>query len=103
MGKFAHLHLHTPYSLLDGFCKIDDLMDLCLDQGMDSVAITDHGNMFGAIQFYEAAQKKGIKPIIGCEIYVADDQTDFSSRDRYHLVLLAEHNEGYHNLIKIVT
>lgn len=103
MGKFAHLHLHTPYSLLDGFCKIDDLMDLCLDQGMDSVAITDHGNMFGVIQFYEAAQKKGIKPIIGCEIYVAEDQTDFSTRDRYHLVLLAENNEGYHNLIKIVS
>lgn len=103
MGSFAHLHLHTQYSLLDGFCRIDRLFDRVAELGMDSVAITDHGNMFGAIQFYKAAKKAGIRPILGSEIYVADDRLDRSDRTRYHLVLLAENDAGWHNLIKIVS
>ncbi len=103
MSNFIHLHNHSPYSLLDGFCKIDKMLDLCLEEGMDAVAITDHGNMFGAIEFYKEAKARGIKPIIGCEIYLADKQEDFSSRIRYHLILLAENEVGYHNLMKIVS
>lgn len=103
MGSFVHLHLHTPYSLLDGFCRIEQLMEEVKSQGMDAVAITDHGNLFGAIQFYKAAKKAGVKPILGCEVYVAEDRTDRSDRTRYHLVLLAENETGYHNLIKIVS
>lgn len=100
---FTHLHLHTQYSLLDGFCRIDRLMDTVRDQGMEAVAITDHGNMFGVIQFYKAAKEAGIKPIIGCEIYVTEDRFDRKDRTRYHLVLLAENETGYHNLMKIVS
>ena len=103
MHSFAHLHLHTEYSLLDGFCRIDRLMDQVKALGMDSVAITDHGNMFGALAFYKAAKAKGVKPIIGCEVYLADDYLDRKKRDRYHLLLLAENEEGYHNLIRIVS
>ena len=100
---FTHLHLHSPYSLLDGFCKMDQLMPLLKDMGMDSCAITDHGNMFGVLQFYKAARAAGIHPILGCEIYVSPDQKDFSDRTAYHLVLLAENNQGYRNLIRIVS
>lgn len=100
---FTHLHVHTQYSLLDGFCRIDRLMDAVREGSMDAVAITDHGNMFGAIQFYKAAKEAGIHPILGCEIYVADDHLDRQDRGRYHLVLLAETEEGYHNLMKIVS
>ena len=71
MGKFVHLHLHTEYSLLDGFSKIDKLFERVEELGMDSVAITDHGTMFGVVDFYKKAKAKGIKPIIGCEVYVA--------------------------------
>lgn len=104
--KFTHLHLHTPYSLLDGFTKIDVLMKRCQEMGMDSVAITDHGVMFGVIDFYKAAKKYGIKPIIGCEVYVAKrsrfDKENIDKRS-YHLVLLAENNVGYQNLINLVS
>lgn len=100
---FTHLHLHTPYSLLDGFCKMDELMPLLKDLGMDSCAITDHGNMFGVLQFYKAARAAGIHPVLGCEIYVSPDQKNFSDRTAYHLVLLAENNQGYQNLIRIVS
>lgn len=102
-SNFTHLHLHTPYSLLDGFCRIDPLMDRLEELGMDACAITDHGNMFGAIHFYKACKARGIKPIIGCEVYVAPDHQNFSDRTLHHLVLLAENYEGYHNLIKIVS
>ena len=71
MSDFRHLHVHTEYSLLDGFAKIDDLLDKCVEYGMDSVAITDHGSMFGVIDFYKKAKAKGIKPIIGCEVYIS--------------------------------
>lgn len=101
--SFAHLHLHTQYSLLDGFCRIDELVEMISDMGMNSVAITDHGNMFGAIQFYKAAKKVGIKPIIGCEVYVCNDRFNRTDRTRYHLILLAENETGYHNLMQIVS
>ena len=106
--NFTHLHVHTEYSLLDGSNKIKDLVKRVKELGMDSVAITDHGVMYGVIDFYRAAKEAGIHPVIGCEVYVAPgsrfDKTAGSSEDRYyHLILLAENNEGYHNLIKIVS
>lgn len=100
---FSHLHLHTEYSLLDGFCRIDRLMDRAKALGMDSIAVTDHGNMFGTIAFYKAAKKAGIKPIIGCELYLAPDMEDREDRTRYHLILLAKNDKGYHNLMKLVS
>lgn len=103
---FTHLHLHTPYSLLDGFSKIDKVIERAKEYGMDSVAITDHGVMFGVVEFYKKAKKNGIKPIIGCEVYTAartmHDKETLDKRSG-HLVLLAENNEGYQNLIKMVS
>ena len=106
--SFVHLHLHTEYSLLDGAVRIPDLMKRVKELGMPAVAMTDHGNLFGAIEFYQAAQKAGIKAIIGCEIYLAPgdmkDPKDVPGRKRSsHLTLLAETNEGYANLVKLVT
>ena len=105
---FTHLHVHTEYSLLDGSCKIHELVQCAKDLGMDSMAVTDHGVMYGVIDFYRAAKEVGIKPIIGCEVYVAPgsrfDRESGSGEDRYyHLVLLAENNQGYQNLMKIVS
>ncbi len=105
---FTHLHVHTEYSLLDGSCKIQELVQCAKDLGMDSMAVTDHGVMYGVIDFYRAAKEVGIKPIIGCEVYVAPgsrfDRETGSGEDRYyHLVLLAENDKGYHNLMKIVS
>lgn len=105
---FTHLHLHTEYSLLDASSKIDELMDRAKELGMDSIAITDHGNMYGVIEFYRAAKKRGIKPIIGCEVYVApgsrhDREVGSDEQRYYHLILLAENNQGYANLMKIVS
>ncbi len=105
---FTHLHVHTEYSLLDGSSKIKELLPRAKELGMDSIAITDHGVMYGVIDFYKKAKEVGIKPIIGCEIYVApESRFDWETRqdeDRYHhLVLLAENDEGYRNLMKIVT
>lgn len=103
MSYFSHLHCHTEYSLLDGAIRIDDLCSRAVDLGMPAAAITDHGNLFGALTFYLTARKFGIKPIIGCEVYVAHkDHTD-REQLRYHLVLLAMDKAGYGNLIKIVT
>ncbi|MFB0556314.1 MAG: DNA polymerase III subunit alpha [Dehalococcoidia bacterium] len=104
--KFTHLHVHTEYSLLDGMCRIPQLIARTKELGMDSLAITDHGAMYGVIDFYLAAKEAGIKPIIGCEVYVA--QTDCHSRDAkyknpYHLTLLVKDKKGYHNLIQLVT
>lgn len=106
--KFTHLHVHTEYSLLDGSSKINELVSRTKQLGMDSIAITDHGVMYGVIDFYKAAKKQGIKPIIGCEVYVApnsrwDRETGGESGKYNHLVLLAENNTGYQNLIKIVS
>ena len=105
---FTHLHVHTEYSLLDGSSKIKELVDRAKELGMDSMAITDHGVMYGVIDFYRAARAVGIKPIIGCEVYVAPgsrfDRESSSGEDRYyHLILLAENNQGYQNLMKIVS
>lgn len=105
---FTHLHVHTEYSLLDGSCKIKELAARARELGMDSMAITDHGVMYGVIDFYRAAREVGIKPIIGCEVYVASgsrfDREVAGGEDRYHhLVLLAENNRGYQNLMKVVS
>ena len=105
---FTHLHVHTEYSLLDGSNKINEYVNRVKELGMDSAAITDHGVMYGVIDFYRAARAVGIKPIIGCEVYVAPgsrfDREVGSGDDRYyHLVLLAENNQGYSNLMKIVS
>ena len=106
--SFTHLHVHTEYSLLDGSSKIKELAAKAKELGMDSMAITDHGAMFGVIEFYRAARENGIKPILGCEVYVSPasrfDRENVQGEDRYyHLVLLAENNEGYQNLMKIVS
>ena len=104
---FTHLHVHSEYSLLDGLAGIKELVATAADQGMDSLAITDHGNMFGAIDFYVEAKAKGIKPILGCEVYMAtrsmDDKDSVLDREQGHLILLAENDEGWHNLMKIVS
>ncbi len=103
---FTHLHIHTEYSLLDGMCRIPQLLSRAKELGMSSLAITDHGNMYGAIQFYLAAKEAGIKPIIGCEVYIASGSRfsrDADNRDRYHLVLLAKNQTGYRNLIQLTT
>ena len=105
--SFTHLHLHTEYSLLDGACRIGRLMDEVRALGQNSVAITDHGVMYGAVDFYKAAKEKGVKPIIGCECYVAQrtrhDKVHGLDSERYHLVLLCKNNKGYENLIKMVS
>src|SRR5580658_3911191 len=102
---FVHLHNHTDYSLLDGACEIDQLMDVVAEQKMPAVAMTDHGNLFGAVQFYNSARAKGILPVLGCEVYVSQQGLKTrSDSDRYnHLVLLCENQEGYKNLIKMVS
>ncbi|HEY3838717.1 MAG TPA: PHP domain-containing protein, partial [Bryobacteraceae bacterium] len=104
-NPFVHLHNHTDYSLLDGACEINQLMDVVAEQKMPAVAMTDHGNLFGAVQFYNAAKAKGIQPVIGCELYVSQQgMKTRSDTDRYnHLVLLCENQEGYKNLIKMVS
>jgi len=103
--NFVHLHLHSEYSLLDGACRIDDLVDELERLEMPACAITDHGNMYGIIKFYKKAKAKGIKPIIGCEIYVSPgDMTEKNPQEEnHHLVLLAMDNTGYKNLTRIVS
>jgi len=107
-AKFVHLHLHTDYSLLDGACEVGTVMDRMVELKMPAAAITDHGNLFGAVSFYETALKKGVKPIIGCEVYVArGSHTNRSAtegeKSNHHLVLLCENNTGYKNLVKLVS
>ena len=105
--SFVHLHLHTEYSLLDGACRIDGLMDRVKEIGQSAVAITDHGVMYGCIDFYKAAKAAGVKPIIGCEVYVArrgmTDRVHGQDNDPYHLVLLCENRKGYENLCYLVS
>lgn len=102
MSDFVHLHLHTEYSLLDGATRIDKLFSTCKEKGMDAVAITDHGNMYGTLYFAEEAKKAGIKYIIGCEMYVCDDYKEKTGKQNYdHLVLLCKNKKGYKNLIKL--
>src|SRR5712671_5871599 len=108
-ADFVHLHLHTEYSLLDGACRLDRLMEKAHELKFPALAITDHGVLYGAIDFYQAARDKGIKPIIGCEVYVApgsrfDKKSTSGGRDVYHhLVLLAKDEVGYKNLVKLAT
>ncbi len=105
---FVHLHLHSEYSLLDGACRIDELVEAGKHLGMKAMAITDHGNMFGAVAFHDACRERGMKPILGCEIYVAtgsrfDKQAASASEAYNHLTLLASDATGYHNLVKLVS
>lgn len=102
MKEFVHLHLHTEYSLLDGLSRIDKLVDIVKERGWKSIAITDHGNMYGVIKFFEACVQKGIKPIIGEEFYVCHDMKSRTNReDTGHLILIAKNNEGFKNLLKL--
>ena len=105
--SFCHLHLHSEYSLLDGACRIKDLVKQVKELGQQAVAVTDHGAMYGVIDFYTAAKQCGIKPIIGCEVYVASgsrtDKSATQSGDRSHLILLCENNVGYQNLIAMLS
>ena len=102
--RFTHLHVHTEYSLLDGASKIPELVAYAKELGMDSLAITDHGAMYGAVEFYQEGTKAGIQPIIGCEVYLSKgSHLEKNNRGMYHLILLAENDTGYHNLMKIVS
>ena len=108
MSDFIHLHVHTHYSLLDGMIRINDVLEKAKQCGMTAIAITDHGNLFGAIDFYRKAKAAGIKPIIGCELYVAqgsrfDKHVEVSEGTAHHIVVLAENMTGYHNLLKLAT
>ena len=104
MKEFVHLHVHTEYSLLDGAARIDKLVKVCKEYGMPACAITDHGNMYGCVAFYDACKKAGIKPIFGCEFYVADDLTVKQGKTKLaHLVLLAKNRTGYLNISKLNT
>ena len=107
MQGFVHLHLHTEYSLLDGACRIGKLFDRAKEHGQSAVAITDHGAMYGAVEFYRAARRAGVKPIIGCEVYMAPrtmyDRIHSLDRESYHLVLLVKNKKGYKNLIKLTS
>src|SRR3989339_321132 len=105
--NFTHLHTHSHYSLLDGLAKIDELVNRTKELGMDSIALTDHGNLYGAVEFYKKAKAKGIKPIIGAEIYLAfenmEDRRPGIDDEIYHMILLVKNGEGYRNLVKILT
>jgi len=106
MSQFVHLHLHTDYSLLDGACDVDKLVKRVKELGMPAVAMTDHGNVFGAVNFYNAAKAADVKPIIGCELYICkkEDHRSAPEGDTYnHLLVLAENEEGYRNLVKITS
>src|SRR5688572_33243944 len=107
MNDFVHLHLHTEFSLLDGACRIEELLDEAARLKMPALAVTEHGNMFSSVVFHDAARKRGIKPILGCEVYVAPgsrlDKNGTIGETANHLVLLAETQEGFRNLIKLVS
>jgi DNA polymerase-3 subunit alpha len=106
MAEFTHLHLHTDYSLLDGACDVEKLVEHVDKIGQKAVAITDHGNIYGAVHFFEAAKAKGVKPILGCELYICgnDDHRAAPEKDKYHhLLVLAENEEGYRNLVRITS
>jgi len=106
MSDFVHLHLHSQYSLLDGANRLDDVIQAAAAAGMPALALTDHGNLFGAIEFYDRAKKAGVKPILGMEAYVAQGSLNERNPQRSssnHLVLLAQNEAGYRNLIKLTT
>ena len=97
-GTFTHLHVHSQYSLLDGAIRLSDLFKTVRGHGMDTVALTDHGNMYGMVDFYKRAKAEGVKPIFGCETHITSDRTDRTERKNHHLILLAKDQVGYHNL-----
>src|SRR5262245_7497302 len=107
MADFVHLHLHTEFSLLDGACRIDELLDQAVALKMPGIAVTEHGNMFSSVVFHDEARKRGLNPILGCEVYVAPgdrrDKSGTPGETANHLVLLAQDNEGFHNLMKLVS
>lgn len=105
MREFVHLHLHTQYSLLDGACMIDRLLDRLEEMGQGACAITDHGVMYGVVEFYQKCLARGIHPVIGCEVYVCPDMEDKSQagKEYSHLILLCENQQGYRNLCKLVS
>ena len=107
MPEFVHLHLHTEFSLLDGACRIDELLDQAKALNMPAIGVTEHGNMFSSVLFHDHARQRGIKPILGCEVYMAPgsrhSKNGSPGETANHLILLAETNEGYHNLIKLVS
>ena len=107
MTEFVHLHLHTEFSLLDGACRIDELLDQAVKLKMPAIAVTEHGNLFSSVIFHDHARARGLNPILGCEVYVAPESRLTKSGNpgstQNHLVLLAETLEGYHNLIKLVS
>jgi len=107
-SNFVHLHVHSQYSLLDGTIRFEEVFDLAKKYRMDAVALTDHGNMFGVIEFYQGAIKRGIKPILGCEVYVSpgsrfEKKNVEGSEGSYHLTLLVKNRTGYFNLIKLIS
>src|SRR5438477_3095623 len=99
-AEFVHLHVHSEYSILDGACRIPDLAVRAAELDMPAVSLTDHGSMAGAVQLFKEAKKQGVKPIVGCEVYVADDRRA-QTKGNAHLTLLAATNEGYGNLIHL--
>ena len=105
--SFTHLHVHSEYSLLDGVCRISRLVEKAKELGQSALAITDHGVMYGVIDFYKECKKQEIKPILGCEVYVSPrsrfDKTFELDREYSHLILLCENNQGYSNLMKLVS
>jgi DNA polymerase-3 subunit alpha len=106
MAEFTHLHLHTEYSLLDGACDVTKLVDRVAALGQKSVAMTDHGNIYGAVHFFDAAKAKGVKPILGCELYISkkeDHRAPGEGDENNHLLVLAQNEEGYRNLIRITS
>src|SRR3989344_5950685 len=107
MSKFTHLHVHSQFSLLDGLSKIPDLVKYAKKQKMDALALTDHGVLYGAVEFYKQAKKEDIRPIIGCEVYVAKESNKLRrpnlDNKNHHLILLAKNALGYQNLVKLVT
>jgi len=106
-NEFVHLHVHTDYSLLDGACRIDRLITRAQELGMKSLAMTDHGNLFGAINFYNAATRGGLKPLVGCEVYLASgsrlERPERGQGKYFHMGLLAQDFAGYRNLLKIIS